>query len=183
MNKVVFLDRDGTINVDNGYVHLIKDWEFTPGAIEALKKFRSLGFKLAVVTNQSGIEGGLYALEDMKRVHEHMQAELKKDGVELDYIAYCPHARDGECDCRKPRTGMAKQIEAALGPIDYDKSWMIGDKPADLGFGKNIGTRVALIRSRFWTEEELMKSEQQPDLVVENLKDAADKIEFELLGG
>ncbi len=126
---MAFLDRDGTINVDRGYVHRIDDWEFTPGCVEALGALRTLGFQLAVVTNQSGIAAGKYTVEHARRLHEHMCYELSLSGVHVSAVVYCPHATDACCECRKPRTGMARQVEAILGlPIDYAASWTIGDK-------------------------------------------------------
>ncbi|MDP3996934.1 MAG: HAD family hydrolase [Candidatus Andersenbacteria bacterium] len=168
-HKVFFLDRDGTINIDDGFTYKIEDWRFTERAPEALIALRDAGFKLAVITNQSGIAAGLYTAEDMKKLHEYMEEELAKSGAKLDYIAYCPHGREDICDCRKPRTGMAKQVEAALGPIDYGNSWMIGDKEADLGFGKALGMHTALITSRFWEEDKLS---DRPDLIVDSLFEA-----------
>lgn len=172
--KVVFLDRDGTINVDSGFVDTVENWQWTPGALVALNTLQQAGFTLAVITNQSGIGHGLYTVEDMQHLHAFMEAELKKSGVTLAMIAYCPHRRDGTCDCRKPKIGMAKQIEARIGPIDYTSSWTIGDKLVDFGFGKTTGTKTALVRSNYWKEEDF--TEQRPDLVVDSLADFAQKI-------
>lgn len=174
MLKVVFLDRDGTINVDHGYVHKIEDWEFTPKAPEALKMLQDAGFALAIITNQSGIAQGLYTEADMKKLHQYMEVELAKAGVKLSVITYCPHSRDkNQCDCRKPLIGMAKQIEEKIGPIDYAASWTIGDKEADLMFGKTAGTKTALLRSRYWKEGELA---EQPDIVADSLYEVAQGI-------
>src|SRR5688572_4791073 len=124
--KVVFLDRDGTINIGRGYVHRIEDWEFTRLACESLALIRNAGFRIAVVTNQSGIAAGLYTVTDTERLHTFMDQQLVHAGVQVDAIVYCPHARDGNCNCRKPRIGMARIVEAKLGrPIDYARSWTI----------------------------------------------------------
>jgi histidinol-phosphate phosphatase family protein len=170
--KVIFLDRDGTINVESpaGYVFKPADWQFIPHAIEALKILKQKGFALAVVTNQSGIGHDLYTLEDMQKTHDFMIAELKKEGVELDAIAFCPHARDEKCDCRKPDIGMVKTIEAVLGEIDYSNSWTIGDRVVDCQLGKNIHTKTVLLRSKYWQEE---KIECQPDYIANSLYEAA----------
>lgn len=169
MKKVAFLDRDGTLNVDHGYVHKVEDWEFNDRAPEALKKLQDAGFALAVVTNQSGIGRGYYTVEDMKKVHEHMVQELAKHGVKIDAIAYCDHDPDAACDCRKPAPGMAKQIEEQLGDIDYANSWMIGDKEADVLFGEAIGTKTVLINSKYWGSDMGIK----PDIVVDSLYEVA----------
>ena len=172
--RVIFLDRDGTLNVDHGYVHSQEEWEWVPGAIDACKRLQDAGYTLAVITNQSGIAHGLYTEEDMHALHAFMNEELEKNGVHLAMIAYCPHARSQkDCDCRKPNIGMAKQIEVKIGEIDYANSWTIGDKEADMLFGKTAGTNTALITSKYWGKEELSA---QPDLVVDSLQEAAEKI-------
>lgn len=173
MRKVVFLDRDGTINVDNGFVYKWEDWQWTSGAIKGLKALQEAGFTLAIVTNQSGIAHGLYTKADADALHDKMKKELAANGVHLDYVAFCPDHRDSNSPCRKPNTGMATEIEQAVGAIDYQSSWTIGDKEADLLFGKNLGTHTALIRSKYWSEDELTK---KPDLVVDSLADAAQNI-------
>lgn len=173
MRKVVFLDRDGTINVDRGFVQSRDQWEFTEQAPAALKKLQDSGYALGIITNQSGIARGLYTAADMRAVHEYMSEELAKDGVTIDAIAFCPHDRDSTCDCRKPMPGMAKHIEEQIGAIDYANSWTIGDKTVDMEFGQSVGTRTALIRSKYWVEAILTV---KPDLIVDSLFDAAEKI-------
>jgi D-glycero-D-manno-heptose 1,7-bisphosphate phosphatase len=153
---VIFLDRDGTLNVDKGFVHRMEDWEFTDRAPEALRDLREAGYALALVTNQSGVGRGYFTLDDVHVLHEHVQQRLAEQGVALDAIAVCPHAPDDGCDCRKPRTGMARQIETQLGePIAYDRSWVIGDKLSDLELGRALDTQVCLLRSRYWHEGQL----------------------------
>ena len=115
LRKVAFLDRDGTINVDRGYVYRAADWQFTERAVEAIALLRAAGFAVAVVTNQSGIAAGYYTLDDLHSLHEHFQQELARAGTAVDAIAFCPHAAAENCDCRKPLTGMSRQVEAALG--------------------------------------------------------------------
>ena len=172
--KVIFLDRDGTINVDHGYVNEESQWEWTDGAIDACKKLQDAGYALGIVTNQSGLAQGLYTEEAMHKLHNYMLEEFEKHGVYIDAVAYCPHDRNQlNCDCRKPNIGMAKQIEAKIGDIDYANSWIVGDKEADLLFGKTAGTHTAIIRSRYWEEGKLSV---KPDIIVDSLKQAADKI-------
>lgn len=168
--KVIFLDRDGAINVDHGYVHTIDDWQWTDKIFEALRLLQEAGFRLVVITNQSGIGQGLYSQQDMQVLHDFMQAELQKQGIQLADIQFCPHTRDGKCDCRKPKTGMAKKAEEKIGPIDYTASWTIGDKIADLQFGKTLGTKTVLIKSTYWTEDTLT---EKPDLTVESVYEAS----------
>lgn len=172
--RVVFLDRDGTVNVDHGYVHHKDKWEWIAGAMDALEKLQKAGYALAIITNQSGIAHGLYTEEDMHVMHRFMNDELEARGIHIDAIAFCPHGRDENvCDCRKPDIGMARQIEKELGEIDYANSWTIGDKEADVLFGKKAGTKTALIRSRYWKEGQLS---EKPDLIVSSLEEVAHSI-------
>ncbi|HLC48837.1 MAG TPA: D-glycero-beta-D-manno-heptose 1,7-bisphosphate 7-phosphatase [Candidatus Andersenbacteria bacterium] len=180
LKRVIFLDRDGTLNVDHGYVHSREQWEWVPGALDACKQLQDAGYTLAVITNQSGIAHGLYTEEAMHELHRYMRLELDQYGVHLAMIAFCPHARSQtDCDCRKPHIGMAKQIEAKIGEIDYANSWTVGDKEADLLFGKTAGTKTALIRSKYWEEGKLTV---QPDMVVDSLEQAAVSITSSQLG-
>ena len=165
LHKVIFLDRDGTINVDHGFVGEIARWEFVERASEALCALQADGFKLAVVSNQAGVADGRFSVEDVHRLHAHMARELEQGGVTLDAIAFCPHGRSG-CDCRKPKTGLAKSVEASIGPIDFATSWVIGDKESDIAFGKSLGSKTALIRSRYWQPDTLAVA---PDLTVNSL--------------
>ena len=172
--KTAFLDRDGVINIDRGHVHRIEDWEFTTQCDFALSLLREAGFALAVVTNQSGIAAGMYETEDAERLHEFMRKELAASGVVIDAVVHCAHAREEGCDCRKPRTGMAKQVEAILGaPIDFPSSWTIGDKLSDIQFGRSLGTNTALVRSSYWTEKEIRVG---PDMIAESLFHASQAI-------
>lgn len=173
MNRVIFLDRDGTINVDHGFVYAVNQWQFTERAPEALKRLQDEGFKLAIITNQSGIAYDYYTENDMHALHEYMREELKKNGVAIDAIAYCPHDRSGDCECRKPKTGMAGQIEQQIGQINYRMSWTIGDKTADAQFGRKLNTHTALIRSKYWEEKELA---EKPELIVDSLWEFAGTI-------
>ncbi|MEQ1895751.1 MAG: HAD family hydrolase [Vicinamibacterales bacterium] len=172
--KVVFLDRDGTINVDHGDVHRNQDWVFTEHAADAIRALRDAGFAIAVVTNQSAIAAGRYSLADVGKIHEFVQRQLEAAGTRIDAWAICPHGAAEDCPCRKPRTGMARAIESKLGaPIDYAESWTIGDKLSDIGFGQALGTRTALLVSRYWTT---IDPQCQPTLLSESLHDAVREI-------
>ncbi len=171
--KAIFLDRDGTINVDSGFVHKWRDWQWTGGAVEALLALYKADYLLVVVTNQSGVGHNLYSPAEVEEVHHRMAQELKRQGVELAAVVFCPHRRDSNCGCRKPATGMIRKAEDSIGPVDYASSWVIGDKQADVGLGRRAGTRTALIRSRYWQEDAL---EQQPDMIVNSLREAAENI-------
>ena len=139
MNKAIFLDRDGTINVDKGYVHEKKDFEFIPGAIEGMRKLQDAGFLLIIITNQSGIGRGYYSENDYLELMEWMNRELEKQGVRISASCFCPHIPDApvirykkECNCRKPKTEMYIKAVSDFN-IDVGWSWIIGDRLRDLG--------------------------------------------------
>ncbi|MBU5377943.1 MAG: D-glycero-beta-D-manno-heptose 1,7-bisphosphate 7-phosphatase [Pantoea sp.] len=155
-NKVpaVFLDRDGTLNVDHGYVHEIDNFQFIDGAIEALQELKKMGFALVLITNQSGIARGMFSEDQFMQLTEWMDWSLADRDVDLDGIYFCPHLPDAPveayrqaCDCRKPHPGMLLSAQKHL-DIDMAASYMVGDKTEDVLAGKaaGVGTNV-LVRS------------------------------------
>src|SRR3546814_44652 len=140
-----FLDRDGVINIDRGYVHRIEDFELLPGVINALKTLRDSGYLLVVVTNQSGIARGYFTEADFQALTEHMRLLLGRHDVELAGVFHCPHLPHGsvaeyrrDCTCRKPMPGMfTKAIEELH--IDPARSILVGDKPSDIAAGHAAG--------------------------------------------
>lgn len=130
MNKAVFLDRDGTINKDYGYVFEIEKFEFIEGVIEGLKILSNLGYKLIVITNQSGIARGYYSEEDASKIFNYMKEKLLKEGIVIEKIYYCPHIGDN-CNCRKPKLELFYKAQKEF-DIDFNESYAIGDKIRDL---------------------------------------------------
>lgn len=154
----VFLDRDGTINQEKNYLFRAEDFEFIPGVPEAIKKLRKSGYLVIVVTNQSGVARGYFSLEDVTRLHEHMQNELSKEGASIDAFYICPHHPEHgvgdfrkECDCRKGRPGLLFKASADL-DIDLQKSFMIGDKVADIEAAENAGCQPILVLTGYGQE-------------------------------
>ncbi|MCK9110795.1 D-glycero-beta-D-manno-heptose 1,7-bisphosphate 7-phosphatase [Haemophilus influenzae] len=147
MNKAIFLDRDGTLNIDYGYVHEIDNFKFIEGAIDALRELKKLGYMLVLVTNQSGIARGYFSEDQFLQLTEWMDWSLAEQDVDLDGIYYCPHHPEGkgeykeDCDCRKPKSGMLLQAIKEL-KIDPTQSIMVGDKVEDLKAG--IGAEVKM---------------------------------------
>ena len=140
-----FLDRDGVINADHGYVANWKDFEFLPGAEDAMRGLQSLGFCLVIVTNQSGIGRGYYTETDVDKLHQKLIAHCAAMGVEIAGIYYCPHhpsEAKGDylqlCECRKPAPGMLLTASRELN-IDLDGSIMVGDKPSDMEAAQRAG--------------------------------------------
>lgn len=130
-NKVIFLDRDGTINVDYEYVHDKNKLEFIDGSIEGLKKMQEMGFKLIIITNQSGIGRGYFTLEEYYNFNSYFLEELKSYGINIEKVYFCPHIHEDNCECRKPKIGMFKKAIDDYN-VDIEKSFAIGDKERDL---------------------------------------------------
>lgn len=174
MNKAVFLDRDGTLNTDLGYVHQIDDFKFIDGTIHALRQLKQMGYLLVLVTNQSGIARGYFSEQQFLQLTEWMDWSLAEQGVDLDGIYYCPHHPNGKgkfqqtCRCRKPEAGMLEDAIKALN-IDPAQSIMIGDKLEDLQAGMNAGipTNILVKTGKPITKQ----AEQLATTVLESLKD------------
>ena len=139
-SKALFLDRDGVINVEKDYLYKIDDFEFVDGIIELCKHYQSTGYKIFVVTNQSGIVRGYYTEDDFRILSDWMLKEFSKNGVMIDKVYHCPHHPDisGECSCRKPNPGMLLSAKNDFN-IDLSKSIIIGDKEKDVEAGLNAG--------------------------------------------
>jgi len=135
VQKAIFLDRDGVINVDKAYVYKVEDFEFCNGIFETLSHFQKLGYLLIIVTNQSGIGRGYYSEEDFQTLSRWMRKELLDANIKLDAIYHCPHAPEANCTCRKPKSGMFEEAIKTF-DIDVKSSWMIGDKTSDIEAAK-----------------------------------------------
>jgi D-glycero-D-manno-heptose 1,7-bisphosphate phosphatase len=138
MQKAFFLDRDGVINVDHGYVAKIEDFTFMDGVFPVLRALSAKGYALIVVTNQSGIGRGYYTEEDFKKLTEWMLHRFDEEEIQIAGVYSCPHSPGADCACRKPAPGMALQAIRELG-IDPALSWMIGDKPSDMAAAEAAG--------------------------------------------
>ena len=185
MKKAIFLDRDGTINVEKDYIYKSEDLVFEEGTIEALKTFKNLGYILIVVSNQSGIARGYFTEEDLNIFNNNMNEILKKNGVEITEFYCCPHHLDGigeykkVCECRKPNN---KMIEDAIKKynIDREKSYMIGDKTSDIGAGIKSNLKTVLVKTGYGLKD-MEKIDKNETLVCENLKDFSEVLKREKL--
>jgi len=176
--KTVFLDRDGTLNREQGFVTSPEELEILPGVTESVKALHDAGFRLVVVTNQSGIARGLYTEADLARVHEALHRAL--GGLPAAYL-HCPHHPEfpehpygGECTCRKPKTGLLHQADR-LFDIDWQDSYLIGDSARDLWCGRDHAvTRILVKSGKPWQEHltALEAEAQSPDHVATDLRDA-----------
>ena len=142
--RAVFLDRDGTILEDVGYLAEPAGVQFLPGAIAALRTLRQRGFLLVLVSNQSGIGRGLITPAQADAVHRELVAQLHRAGVVLDDARYCPHVPGDDCACRKPRPGLLLASAEVLA-IDLDASFLVGNSAADAGAGQAVGVRTILL--------------------------------------
>lgn len=142
----IFLDRDGVINrkLDEDYVKHWGEFEFLPGAKEALKILTEKNYRLIVVTNQRGIARGWMTEDDLHKIHARMMAELLDAGAEITAIFCCPHDKD-QCDCRKPKTGMFLLAQRHYPDLDFAQSVLIGDSASDMEAGKGVGCRTIFI--------------------------------------
>ena len=140
MQKAIFLDRDGVINIEKNYVFRISDFEFIEGIFDLCRKYQKEGYLIVVITNQAGIARGYYTEADFWELTNWMLSEFAKQGITISKVYFCPHHPDftGECDCRKPNPGMILQAAKEFG-IDLSTSVLIGDKDSDLQAGKNAG--------------------------------------------
>ncbi|MDR1451787.1 MAG: D-glycero-beta-D-manno-heptose 1,7-bisphosphate 7-phosphatase [Helicobacteraceae bacterium] len=151
MNKALFLDRDGVINVDYGYVASIDRMVFCDGIFDLLGAARDKGYKIIVVTNQSGVARGLYSEEEFKTLTRQMLKIAFDRGAPIGGVYYCPHAPQDNCDCRKPKSGMFLQAIKDCN-IDPSKSWMIGDKLSDMVAASGAGVKRLILLSDQPTE-------------------------------
>jgi D,D-heptose 1,7-bisphosphate phosphatase len=147
----ILLDRDGTIIVDHGYVGSVDRVEFIPGAAEAVAAFNAAAIPVALVTNQAGVARGLYGLDDVARVHRYITSELAAFSAHIDLFLFCPYHPAGvveeftrASEDRKPGPGMAKAAQVALN-LDLGSSWVIGDRPEDLGLAAAVGASAVYL--------------------------------------
>jgi D-glycero-D-manno-heptose 1,7-bisphosphate phosphatase len=181
-DAAVFLDRDGTLNVEAGYLNHVDRLELIECAAEAVALLKIHGLKTVVVTNQAGVARGYFPEELLPKLHAKLQRLLKEQGAELDAIYYCPHHPDvGEapyrqdCECRKPKLGMIRRAEKELS-VDAHRSYMVGDKISDVVFGKKAGCKSVLLLTGYGKGEleyHRDKLDGEPDHIAKDILDAA----------
>jgi len=176
--KVIFLDRDGVINKDEGqYITSWPEFEFLPGALEAIKKLTKSGFKLIVISNQAGVSKGLYTQEVLADITYNMQEKVRKAGGNISAVHYCMHRQDAGCECRKPKTGLFKQALKNSPNINTAESFMIGDSEKDIEAGKKAGCKTILVLTgKAKKKEDVCSFKTRPDFISNDLLDAVDSI-------
>ena len=148
----VFLDRDGTINIEKQYLYQYENWEWITGAIEAIKKFNDAGVLVIVITNQAGVARGIFTSADVESLHERVSKDLQTHGAHIDAYYYCPHhpefGNKMACSCRKPSPGLLFQAQKEWN-IDLDRSAIFGDKASDIDAGKAAGITSFLVSTGY----------------------------------
>lgn len=177
MKPAIFLDRDGTINMDYNYVHTIDKFHFIDGVIEAMQELKKMGFMLVITTNQSGIARNIFTEEQFHTLTEWMDWSLQDRGVDLDGVYYCPHdPLIDNCECRKPSPGMIQTAAKEL-KIDIANSYMVGDRVSDLLSGKKAGVKkTVLVKTGDTITEDAL---EQADLIIDSLADLPKRIKNE----
>ena len=189
MEKYIFLDRDGTINVEKHYLHKLEDFEYENGVLEALEGLQKLGYKFIIVTNQAGIAKGYYTESDYLILEEFIENDLREKGIIIQKTYHCPHHPQGKipynvnCDCRKPKTGMFLEAIEEF-DIDIENSYMVGDRFTDLKPADELGIYPVLIKTGYGTDQlnSLVESNENIEekfkrvMVVENLIDLLNKL-------
>jgi len=166
-NRAVFVDRDGTLNVNIDYLSDPEKYQLYPGVAEGLRLLKEAGFLIVVITNQSGIGRGIFDDKALERVHQRMRDLLAKEGAVIDAVYYCPHHPNDKCACRKPGTALFNMAAKDL-HIDPKKSFVIGDMKMDVAAGQKMGARTALVpepRNRAKTLKAMEGWEAKPDFV------------------
>ncbi len=180
---VVFLDRDGTINEEVGYLKDPSELRLLPKVAEGLSLLKEAGFALVVITNQSGVARGYFDVETVERVNKRLTELLEKEGVTLDGIYFCPHHPDDACKCRKPELGLVHKAAEELN-LDLNRAFVVGDRDVDVQLAKRLKAVSVLVLTGFGQRDLnrlLMQTRKgdfcfTPDIVAEDLLQAAQKI-------
>jgi len=178
LRPAVFLDRDGTITEEVGYLNHIRRFRMFPFAADAIRRLKEASWSVVVVSNQSGIGRGYFPESLVHEVNELMKRQLAKAGATIDAIYHCPHTSSDNCSCRKPRTGMLDRAAQEHG-LDLRRSFVVGDRYVDVELARNAGARGILVRTGYGEGEltwHAAKWPSQPEFVAQDLAEAADWI-------
>jgi D-glycero-D-manno-heptose 1,7-bisphosphate phosphatase len=181
----IFMDRDGTLSHEVGYVNHLSRFKLFSWTVDAVRLINRSDFLAIVVTNQAGVARGYFPESLIHEVHASLHASMDAGGARLDAVYFCPHHPSVgpapyrlDCDCRKPRPGLLKRAEQELG-ADLERSWVVGDRLGDMQLAWSVGARGALVKSGYglgeW-ERDVPAWERQPDLVAEHVLEAVERI-------
>lgn len=174
--KAVFLDRDGTLNDDQGFVHKIEDFKLLPGVIEGLKLLQE-NFIFIIITNQPGLGLKLYTKEDFYNFNNYLITKLNVEGIKIEKTYFCQHKVEDKCDCRKPKTFFIEKCVIEF-DIDLNASWVIGDHPSDVQLGINAGCNTVYLCTGHGSKHypELSQKGISPTIISHDFLTAAEKI-------
>lgn len=182
---IVFIDRDGTVNRESGYINHISNFKIYPFAFQSVRLLNRNGFIVVVITNQAGIARGIFDEQFLEKLHNKMLLDFEKNGAKIDAIHYCPHHISSknslyavECDCRKPKTGLIQKALENL-PVNNEKMFIIGDKYADIQTGINANCKTIMVKTGYGRgeiENDYHKWSVKPDYIEENLLTAVLRI-------
>jgi D-glycero-D-manno-heptose 1,7-bisphosphate phosphatase len=176
--RAVFLDRDGTVTEEVGYLNHLSRFRLLAGAAAAIRRLNEALLPVIVVTNQSGVGRGYFPETLVTEAHEQMKRELAADGAKLDGVYYCPHVSADDCECRKPKAGMLKQAAKDLN-LDLQRCFVVGDRHGDVEVAHRVGARSILVRTGYGEGElawHMKDWENQPNYVATHLPEAVDWI-------
>ncbi len=176
MKRVVFIDRDGVINVDpiGDYIKSWDQFRFEEGALDALKKITDLGLEIILISNQAGIGDGVYPESELWNIHANMLKVFEANGIKIRGAHYCLHGKNAGCKCRKPEIGL---FQKAVDGLIYDplKTYFIGDKSTDIEAGQRFGIKTIFVRTGHGTfDEKKLDPRHMPDFIVNRLSDAVE---------
>jgi len=173
----IFLDRDGTLNPDSGYLSSLDQFRFYKGTLDVLEQLAKKGFQFVVVTNQSGVGRGIIPPNALEEIHNFVLSSFKDRNIPLLGIYYCPHRPDEGCNCRKPKPGLFKRV-AEEHSIRLETSYIIGDSVSDIEAGKRLGMTTVLVRTGNGrsSEKNLLEKGIEVDFVGDNLKNCSQYI-------
>ncbi len=183
MTIAFFLDRDGTLNVEKGYIRNVQDLELIPGVAQAVRRLNDAGILAILTTNQTGAARGFYDLTHIHALNQRLQDLLLQEaGAHLDAVYYCPHLGKGivaefavDCQCRKPEPGMIQQALGRFPEIDVSSSYVLGDKASDVAFGKQAGCKSVLLKTGYGQrvlEGKYQSLPEPPDYVFDDMPQA-----------
>jgi D-glycero-D-manno-heptose 1,7-bisphosphate phosphatase len=177
MYRAIFIDRDGTISEEVGYMYHAGLYKLFPWAAPAIRRINENGMKAVLITNQSGVGRGYFEEKTVGEVHGLLCADLARSNAKLDAIYYCPHSPGDSCDCRKPQPGLLIRAKHELN-IDLSQSYVIGDKHTDVETAYAVGAKSVLVLTGYGRRQldEHRNDELQPTYVAENLMEAVDAI-------
>jgi D-glycero-D-manno-heptose 1,7-bisphosphate phosphatase len=178
LRPAVFLDRDGTICEEVGYLNHINRFRMFPFAAAAIRRLNEKELPVIVISNQSGVARGYFPESLVKEVHELMRRQLAESGAHLTGIYYCPHGPESGCECRKPRPGLLKEA-ARDHALNLERSFVVGDRYGDVQLARNVSARSILVRTGYGEGELQWRSvewPEPPDLIAEDLNRAVDWI-------